>query len=37
MDRDVIEAVARYRAERGLTSWDATIESLLAAVGQRVP
>jgi hypothetical protein len=37
LDRDVIEAVARYRAERGLTSWDATIESLLAAVGQRVP
>jgi hypothetical protein len=37
LDRDVIDAVARHRAERGLTSWDATIESLLAAVGQRVP
>jgi hypothetical protein len=37
LDRDVIDAVARYRAELGLTSWDATIESLLAAVGQRVP
>jgi hypothetical protein len=29
--------LAQYRAERGLTSWDATLESLLAAVGQRVP
>ena len=37
LDRDVIDAVARYRAERGVTTWDATIESLLAAVGQRVP
>jgi hypothetical protein len=37
LDRDVIEAVARYRADRGLTSWDATVQSLLAAVGQRVP
>jgi hypothetical protein len=36
LDRDVIDAVARYRADRGLTSWDATVESLLAAVGQRV-
>ncbi|MFL6044243.1 MAG: DUF6084 family protein [Propionibacteriaceae bacterium] len=37
LDSDVIDAVASYRAEHGLTSWDATIESLLAAVGQRVP
>jgi hypothetical protein len=37
LDRDVIDAVARYRADRGLTSWDATVESLLAAVGERVP
>jgi hypothetical protein len=37
LDRDVIDALASYRTVSGLTSWDATIESLLAAVGQRVP
>lgn len=37
LDRDVLATLARYQAERGLTTWDATIESLLAAVGQRVP
>jgi hypothetical protein len=37
LDHDVIEALARYRADRGLTSWEATIESLLAAVDERVP
>ncbi len=30
LDRDVLHALARYQAERGLTSWDATIDSLLA-------
>jgi hypothetical protein len=30
LDRDVLDALARYQAQRGLTSWDATIESLLA-------
>jgi hypothetical protein len=37
LDRDIIEAMSRYRAERGLTTWDATVESLLAAVDVRVP
>ncbi len=36
LDRDVIDDLARYRADRGLTSWDATIESLLAAIDQHV-
>jgi Family of unknown function (DUF6084) len=31
LDRDVLRALARYQAEHGLTSWDATIEALLAA------
>ena len=31
LDRDVLTALARYQAEHGLTSWDATVESLLAA------
>ena len=31
LDRDVLHALARYQAEHGLTSWDATVESLLAA------
>ena len=37
LDRDIIDAMSRYRAERGLTTWDATVESLLAAVDVRVP
>ena len=37
LDRDIIGAMSRYRAERGLTTWDATVESLLAAVNVRVP
>jgi Family of unknown function (DUF6084) len=37
LNRDIIEAMSRYRAERGLTTWDATVESLLAAVDVRVP
>jgi hypothetical protein len=31
LDRDVLHALARYQAEHGLTSWDATVEFLLAA------
>ena len=31
LDRDVLSALARYQAEHGLTTWDATVESLLAA------
>lgn len=30
LDRDVLTALLRYKAARGLTSWDATVESLLA-------
>lgn len=30
LDRDVLTALAHYKAARGLTSWDATLESLLA-------
>jgi hypothetical protein len=37
LDRDIIDAMSRYRAERGLITWDATVESLLAAVDVRVP
>ena len=33
LDRDVLRSLAAYQAENGLTTWDATIESLLAAVG----
>jgi Family of unknown function (DUF6084) len=31
LNRDVLHELARYQAEHGLTSWDATVESLLAA------
>jgi hypothetical protein len=31
LSRDVLHALARYQAAHGLTNWDATIESLLAA------
>ena len=30
LDRDVLSALSHYKAARGLTSWDATVESLLA-------
>ena len=30
MNRDTIDALARYRAEHGLTSWEACVEELLA-------
>ena len=31
LDRDVLADLARYQAEHGLTTWDATVQSLLAA------
>jgi hypothetical protein len=36
LDRDVMAALARYQAVQGLTTWDATMGSLLAAVDERV-
>jgi hypothetical protein len=36
LDRDLVEALARYKADRGLTTWDAVIESLLAASREGV-
>lgn len=36
LDRDVLDALARYKAAHGLTTWDATAESLLAAAGEAV-
>lgn len=37
LDREVLAALARYKAARGLTSWDAAIEGLLAGAGDPVP
>lgn len=37
LDRDVLGALARYRADRGLTSWEATVETLLAGAPEPVP
>jgi hypothetical protein len=34
LDRDTLEALARYRSARGLLSWDDTVASLLACAGQ---
>jgi len=31
LDRELLDELARYRAERGLTTWDATLQSLLSA------
>jgi Family of unknown function (DUF6084) len=36
-DRDTLGALARYQAEHGLTTWDATIESLLASADALAP
>jgi len=33
LDRDTIESLAHYKSVRGLTTWDATVESLLARDG----
>lgn len=37
LDRDVLAALARYKATHGLISWDAAIEGLLAGAGDPVP
>lgn len=34
---DTIDALQRFKAERGLTTWDDTLETLLGAVDQEVP
>ena len=36
LDRDVLAALAQYKTARGLTSWEATVESLLAAAAEGV-
>jgi len=36
MRRDTMEALAEYKAARGLTSWDETVETLLAGAGDQV-
>ncbi len=36
LDRDTLAALARFKSERGLLSWDATVEALLAEAGQVV-
>ena len=42
LDREVLTALSQYKSARGLTSWEATVESLLAADttgvgGERLP
>jgi hypothetical protein len=37
LDRDVLAALAKYKAARGLISWEAAIEGLLAGAGDPVP
>ncbi|MFH5879858.1 DUF6084 family protein [Arthrobacter sp. NA-172] len=41
LDRDVLAALSQYKSARGLTSWDATVESLLsdtaAVAGEPLP
>lgn len=37
LDRGVLAALARYKAARGLISWDTAIEGLLAGAGDPVP
>jgi hypothetical protein len=37
LDRDVLAALARYKAVHGLISWEAAIEGLLAGAGEPVP
>jgi len=34
LDRDNLDGLTRFKAERGLASWDATISALLAEAGQ---
>lgn len=37
VDRETLDALARYRAGRGLTSWEQTLGVLLAAAAEEVP
>jgi Family of unknown function (DUF6084) len=37
LDRDVLTALLQYKAARGLTTWDATVESLLANAAAESP
>ncbi|MCU1531970.1 MAG: hypothetical protein JWO49_1541 [Arthrobacter sp.] len=42
LDREVLAALSQYKSARGLTSWDAAVEALLAAAatgvgGKRLP
>jgi hypothetical protein len=42
LDRDALAALSQYKSARGLTSWEAAVESLLAAAatgvgGERLP
>ncbi len=36
LDRDVLAALSQYKSARGLTSWEAAVESLLAAAASGV-
>jgi len=36
INRDTLDALQRFKAERAMTSWDATMDALLAA-GERAP
>ncbi|MCZ2403495.1 hypothetical protein IV498_09950 [Paenarthrobacter sp. Z7-10] len=36
LDRDMLSALAQYKSARGLISWDAAVESLLAKAGEPV-
>ncbi|MDJ0464256.1 DUF6084 family protein [Streptomyces sp. H27-C3] len=37
LDQDVIDRIADFRARRGLISWDETVSTLLADLGEVVP
>ncbi|WNI18875.1 DUF6084 family protein [Actinacidiphila sp. ITFR-21] len=37
LDQDVLDTIADFRARRGLISWDETVRTLLADMGEVVP
>jgi hypothetical protein len=37
LDREALAELARFRADRGLTSWEATVAALLAGVAEPAP
>ncbi|WP_328535371.1 DUF6084 family protein [Streptomyces sp. NBC_00344] len=37
LDQDVVDRIADFRARRGLISWDETVRTLLADIGEVVP